>query len=270
MDKLPSLSRETLWLRLGGFALIGTRLILFLYFEEALDPRRWIATAKLSDALWPLFQIVVLANVLAIGLILLLAGLRELSLLRNRQARSAALVRLAGANLLFPSFFFVAIYDERVLHGFMDANPVLVVIAFANNLGLVRSGPNLSRAFTFKLEVRGSVGGTEQTDQMSLRLPNQPQRDRMGTAKVRDHPHDQVRQIEAAVEPVGERAKVMVGVLAASERLAGDGEHRLEIAQDGVDPLEFAADPAACVCQRLPRNACSRRQSPPGSMPGRR
>jgi len=129
MDKLPSLSRETLWLRLGGFALIGTPLILFLYFEEALDPRRWIATAKLSDALWPLFQIVVLANVLAIGLILLLAGLRELSLLRNRQARSAALVRLAGANLLFPSFFFVAIYDERVLHGFMDANPVLVVIA---------------------------------------------------------------------------------------------------------------------------------------------
>jgi len=50
-----------------------------------------------------------------------------------------------------------------------------------------------------------------------LRPADHPQRGRLGTADVHDQTHDQVRQIEAAVESIGERAKGVVGVLAVSE-----------------------------------------------------
>ena len=78
---------------------------------------------------------------------------------------------------------------------------------------------------------------------MNFRLPNHPQRCFLGTANVHHQTHDQVRQIEAAVESVGECAKVVVGVLAISERLVSAGEHRLVVAQDGVDPLELRQMP---------------------------
>jgi len=74
---------------------------------------------------------------------------------------------------------------------------------------------------------------------MNFRLPNHPQRGRLGTANVHDQTHDQVRKIEAEVESVSERVTVMVGVLAVSEGFVRAREHRFEIAQDGVDPLEL-------------------------------
>ena len=41
------------------------------------------------------------------------------------------------------------------------------------------------------------------------------------------------------VEPVGERAEVVAGVLVELERLVAPANHRLEVAQDGVDPREL-------------------------------
>ena len=93
-------------------------------------PGRWLAAPTVSNALWPLLCFFVSANVLAIGITLLLSGLRELSLLRNRQARTAALVRLAAANLLLPCFVFAALTDGRNLDELLEANPELEVIAF--------------------------------------------------------------------------------------------------------------------------------------------
>jgi TM2 domain-containing membrane protein YozV len=124
------LSRETVWLRLGGLAVIGTSLILFAYFEDVLDPRRWLADPTASSALWPLLCLFASANVLAIGITLLLAGLRERSLIRNRQARQAALARLAGANLLLPCFVFAMLGDDGNLDELLEANPVLEVVLF--------------------------------------------------------------------------------------------------------------------------------------------
>lgn len=56
---------------------------------------------------------------------------------------------------------------------------------------------------------------------------------------VDDESHDQVGQIEAPVESVGERAEVSIGVLGVPESLVGSRQHRLEVAQHGVDPLEL-------------------------------
>ena len=94
------------------------------------NPRGWLAVPTVSNALWPLLCFFVSANVLAVGITLLLSGLRELSLLRNRQARTAALVRLAATNLLLPCFVFAALTDGRNLNELLEANPGLEVIAF--------------------------------------------------------------------------------------------------------------------------------------------
>ena len=55
---------------------------------------------------------------------------------------------------------------------------------------------------------------------------------------VDDETCDQTPQIEAAVEPVGEASKVVLGVLAVVQGMEGSGQRGLEIAQHGVDPLE--------------------------------
>ena len=46
-------------------------------------------------------------------------------------------------------------------------------------------------------------------------------------------------EIDAVVEPIGERAEVVAGVLVELERLVAPANHRLEVAQDGVDPGEL-------------------------------
>ena len=58
-------------------------------------------------------------------------------------------------------------------------------------------------------------------------------------ADIDDELHDQAGQIETPVESVGERAEVSIGVLAVPECLVGSRQHRLQIAQHCVDPLEL-------------------------------
>jgi TM2 domain-containing membrane protein YozV len=129
VDAPPGLSRETLWLRLGGLALIGTSLALFAYFEDVLDPGRWLAAPTLSNAFGPLVCFLAIGNVLALGVTLLLSGLRQLSLITNRQARTGAIVRMAAFNLMLPCFVFVAVTDGGNLDQILEAHPGMEMIA---------------------------------------------------------------------------------------------------------------------------------------------
>jgi hypothetical protein len=74
---------------------------------------------------------------------------------------------------------------------------------------------------------------------MNLSLPNDAFGSCRAAADINDEANNQVGQIEAPVESVGERAEVAVGVLGVSEGLVGARDHGLEVAQDGVDPIEL-------------------------------
>ena len=129
MDASPGLSRETLWLRLGGLALIGTSLALFAYFEDVLDPGPWLTAPTISNAVWPLLCFFVSGNILALGITLLLSGLRQLSLTTNRQARAGALVRMAAINLMLPCFIFAMLTDAGGVDRWMDTHPGMEAVA---------------------------------------------------------------------------------------------------------------------------------------------
>jgi TM2 domain-containing membrane protein YozV len=104
-------------------------LILFAYFEEVLDPGPWLEAPTVTGALRPLLCFFVSANVLALGLTLLLSGLRQFSLRTNRQARTAALVRMTAANLALPCFLFAVLVDAGGVDRWMDTHPGMEVVA---------------------------------------------------------------------------------------------------------------------------------------------
>jgi hypothetical protein len=62
------------------------------------------------------------------------------------------------------------------------------------------------------------------------------------------HIHDEAghepTQIEAPVEPVGERSQVDLAVLSVSQRVERPGQRGLEVAQNRVDPLELESSRA--------------------------
>jgi hypothetical protein len=74
-------------------------------------------------------------------------------------------------------------------------------------------------------------------------MPDVPFVDSLGAAHVNDQIDGQAGQIEALVEAVGKGAKVALGVLGVAEGLVGARQHGLEVAQDGVDPLELRQVP---------------------------
>ena len=60
----------------------------------------------------------------------------------------------------------------------------------------------------------------------------------LGSHDIDDEACDQTTQIEAAIEPVGKACQVVLGVLAVLQGVVRPGKCGLEIAEDGVDPLE--------------------------------
>ncbi len=52
-------------------------------------------------------------------------------------------------------------------------------------------------------------------------------------------PHDQISEVEAATEAVRERAEVAVSILGVPKGLVGARQHGLEVAENGVDPIEL-------------------------------
>src|SRR5450631_1908247 len=78
-------------------------------------------------------------------------------------------------------------------------------------------------------------------------MANEALRLRLCATDVHDQARDQSCQVEASVEAVGECTKVAVGVLAVLEGFVGARQHRLEVAQHGVDPLELRQIPGLAL-----------------------
>ena len=86
---------------------------------------------------------------------------------------------------------------------------------------------------------------------MNLSLSNDALGRCGAAADVDNQAHDQIGQIEAAVESVGEGAEVAVGVLGVSEGLVRALEHRLEVTQHRVDPFELRQLPRLALAHEF-------------------
>jgi hypothetical protein len=86
--------------------------------------------------------------------------------------------------------------------------------------------------------------------------------DRPGPCHVHDQGRYEAAQIESMVEPVGKGCEIGLSVLAELQRLEGSSQGGLEVAQHGVDPLEFGQitrlerthHPGRVDCQWHPNN----------------
>ena len=74
---------------------------------------------------------------------------------------------------------------------------------------------------------------------MKLRQSNYAPRRGLASADIHYEAHNQIGEIESSVESVGKRAQVVIRVLGVFEGLVGAGQHGLEVAKNGVDPLEL-------------------------------
>jgi TM2 domain-containing membrane protein YozV len=146
MSVAPNLSPESRWLRLGGIALMLASMIGFAAFEDVFHPIEILRSGDASNVAWIALIALGAANALALGLVLLLAGLRELSLLRSAQARRGAMARMAGANLML---LCLAVAAGQDLGAFSDevysewtilAMLVVFVLAARLSITLFRSG----------------------------------------------------------------------------------------------------------------------------------
>jgi TM2 domain len=112
MSAASTLSRETRWLRLGGIALVLVAMSTMAVLGEIAKPQELLRSADRSQLTWIALVFFVLANLFALGLVLLLAGLRQLSLRTNGHARRGAMARMGGANLMLFCFAFIALQDS--------------------------------------------------------------------------------------------------------------------------------------------------------------
>ena len=125
------LSRETLGLRLAGLILLVLSLGLFLAFEEMLDPARWFHAPSFGALARHIVALLIATNVLALGVALLLSGLRHLSLRSNPRARRGALVSILAVNLLLPCAVFAVLADDPHVSRLMETQPWVLAGAVA-------------------------------------------------------------------------------------------------------------------------------------------
>lgn len=97
----PILSRESRRSRPEGMGLVVVALVAFRFFVDASDRQQLVESGGRSRVPWIALVLPVAANVFVLGLILLLAGLRELSLRTNVRARRGALARIGAGTWRF-------------------------------------------------------------------------------------------------------------------------------------------------------------------------
>jgi hypothetical protein len=102
-------------LKLAGFACLALAVPALVVAGERLTAREWLAGAGAGRIAGWAGVWLTGANLLAAGLILLLAGLAAVPVLTNGRARRGALVKLAGANLLAVCMAVVGIEDAGAL-----------------------------------------------------------------------------------------------------------------------------------------------------------
>lgn len=128
----PPLARENRRLKIAGLVLMGVALPALFFLMDQVESKAWLT----YQDNWQIWSIVLLylvaANVFALGLIVLLAGLKNLPLLTDVQAKKGAVVKLAGANLLILLCLgFVALDDAEALgEAWKESWIVLLVLAF--------------------------------------------------------------------------------------------------------------------------------------------
>src|SRR5690606_6883674 len=69
--------------------------------------------------------------------------------------------------------------------------------------------------------------------------PDLPLRNRLARGCLSEQGREHGPEVETRVEAVGEGPEVLASVLAEVERLVAAADHRLEVAQHGVDPCEL-------------------------------
>lgn len=135
----PLQNRESRCLKVVGLVLI---IIVFfvafpvLVLQDQRNLKEWSAYQHMGQFLSRSF---VAANALAMGLIVLLAGLKKTPLLSDVQAKRGALLKMVGANLLILTFGFVFLGDyppfsiwKRTWIGL----PLLVLLLVAMKTGI--------------------------------------------------------------------------------------------------------------------------------------
>ena len=106
----PPRSRESRHLKIAGLVLIGITVPAFGFLVEQSESKAWLSADKWQFAAIALLYIVA-SNVFALGLIVLLAGFRNLPLLTDARARKGARIKLKGANLLIVCFGLLALHE---------------------------------------------------------------------------------------------------------------------------------------------------------------
>jgi len=94
------LSRESRWLRLGGMGLMAASMLAFGFLGHAADTSQVLRSGDKSTAAWFALLFLLAVNLFTLGLVLLLAGLRQLSLRASAHARRGVLARVGAVNLM--------------------------------------------------------------------------------------------------------------------------------------------------------------------------
>jgi TM2 domain-containing membrane protein YozV len=104
MSAPPGLSRESRVLRLAGMGLMLFVIVVSFVLEESTHSLQRLQSGDRAHLTAIAVLVVAAVNLFALGLALLLAGLRQLSLRRNSRARRGAMARVGAANLLLICF----------------------------------------------------------------------------------------------------------------------------------------------------------------------
>jgi hypothetical protein len=136
--------RENRYLRIIGVICIALALAALFYLSEQVELNSW----RQYHSRWQWVSVALLyfcgANLLVLGLMVLLTGFGDLSLLTTAKARKGLLVKLAGANLLIVSFGLMVLHDAESLEESW-AHSVAYFIALALFVVAARAGVVLIR-----------------------------------------------------------------------------------------------------------------------------
>jgi hypothetical protein len=136
------LSRESRWLRLGGMGLMAASMLAFGFLGHAADTSQVLRSGDKSMAAWFAFLFLLAVNLFTLGLVLLLAGLRQLSLRASAHARRGVLARVGAVNLMLLGVASLALgawaQDNDNLFIQWSFVPILVVFVLVARASVLR------------------------------------------------------------------------------------------------------------------------------------
>jgi TM2 domain-containing membrane protein YozV len=125
--------------KIVGLTLMMVAVAPAVYLVDQVEQKAWLHAGTVELVRFALFNLAV-GNLFSLGLVTLLAGLADHDLLKSRQARSAALARLSGANLLMVISAFTILYEEGVLDPYIESwlfAPMLIAFIAFGRAGIL-------------------------------------------------------------------------------------------------------------------------------------